>query len=147
MQQPTQFVIEEDRGTRWNRRGWLLSVLGWDGCLPLIVAISPAVLLFVIPERDLGELTVVIMVPIIAALVRAHHGRRQLEKHIGRATLGRQLFFGLAIAVLLLFEGLVGVLHCARDAPPSAWFTAGAIYLTYLCLIVPALRPRQAIDG
>ena len=71
MQQPTQFVIEEDRGTRWNRRGWLLSVLGWDGCLPLIVAISPAVLLFVIPERDLGELTVSIPFNDEAALASA----------------------------------------------------------------------------
>src|SRR5262245_42765028 len=74
-----------------NRRDWLLSVIRWDGCLPLLVAIAPAVVPFVIPGRDLAELTAVILVPIIAALVRAHHGYCQLEKYGGRATLGRQL--------------------------------------------------------
>ena len=130
-----------------NRRNWLLSVIGWDGCLPLLVATAPAFFPFVIRGRDLAELTAVIMAPIVAALVRAHHGRRQLEKYRGRATLGRQFLFGLAIAVLLLFEGLSGVLHCADGVPPSAWFTAGAIYLVYLSLMVPALRPEEAFDA
>lgn len=123
-----------------NRRDWLLTIIGWDGCLPLLVAIAPAFFPFVIPGRDLAELTAVIMVPIVAALVRAHFGYRQLEKYRGRATLGRQLLFGLAIAVLLLFEGLSAVLHCANVIPPSVWFTAGAIYLVYLSLMVPVLR-------
>jgi hypothetical protein len=49
--------------------------------------------------------------------------------------------------VLLLFEGLSGVLHCARGVPPRAWLTAAAIYLVYLCLVVTALRPRQLTNA
>jgi hypothetical protein len=33
--------------------------------------------------------------------------------------------------MLLLFEGFSGMLHCARGVPPSAWLTAGAMYLIY----------------
>jgi len=124
-------------------RKWLYSVIVWDGGLPLLVAASPALLPAILPRRDLAELTAVILVPIIAALIRAHHGRRQLEDRGIQATLGRQFLFGCAVAALLLFEGFSGILHCARGVPPSAWLTAGTIYLVYLCLVVPALRPRQ----
>lgn len=130
-----------------RRRDWLRSVIGWDGCLPLVVAAAPILLPAILPRRDLAELTAVILLPIIAALLRAHQGRRQLERCGNRATLGRQFLFGGAVAMLLLFEGFAGVLHCAQGVPPSAWLVAGAIYLAYLCLIVPALRPRRLADA
>jgi hypothetical protein len=87
------------------------------------------------------------MVPIVAALLRTHHGRRQLERCCGQATFVRQFLFGCAVVVLLLFEGFSGMLHCARGVPPSAWVTSGAMYLSYLGLVVPALRPRHLIDA
>ncbi len=124
-------------------RKWLYSVIGWDGGLPVVVAASPALLPAVLPQRDLAELTAVILVPIIAALLRAHLGRRQFEDRGIQATFARQLLFGFAIGALLLFEGYAGILHCARGFPPSAWLTAGTIYLVYLCLVALALRPRN----
>jgi mRNA-degrading endonuclease RelE of RelBE toxin-antitoxin system len=63
-----------------RRRDWLFSVIGWDGCLPVLVAASPTLLSSILPQRDLAELTAMIVVPIIAALLRAHHGRRQFER-------------------------------------------------------------------
>jgi hypothetical protein len=130
-----------------NRRKWLLSIIGWDGCLPLLVAISPTILPLFIAGRDLAELTAVILVPILAALVRAHQGRRQLDRRGARSTLGRQCVFGSAIVVLLLFEALVGVLSYAPDAPNSAWFAAGTLYLVYLGLIVRSLRPPRFVEA
>jgi hypothetical protein len=130
-----------------NRRDWLLSIIGWDGCLPVVVAIAPVILPIVIPKRDIAELTAVIMVPIIAALARAQHGYRQLEARWGHATLGRQFLLGCAVGMLLLFEGFSGALLCARGVPPSAWLTAGTFYLVYLGLIVLALRPRHLLDA
>lgn len=130
-----------------RRRDWLCSVLGWDGGLPVLVAFSPALLRAILPGPDLGELIAVILVPILAALLRAHHGSRQIERRFGgRVALGRQLLFGGAIVTLLLFEGLVGVLHHARDAPRSAWLAAGLMYFAYLGLVVPALRPDRLLD-
>ena len=99
-------------------RAWFRSVIAWDGCFPLLVSSSPMLLPAVLPQRDLTELTAVIGVPIVAALLRAHHGCRQLERRVGvRATLGRQFLFGCAIAMLLLFEGYSGMLHCAPGCP------------------------------
>src|SRR5262249_39976732 len=108
---------------------------------------APVFLPLVLPRRDLAELTAVIIVPIIAALVRAHHGCRQVEKCGGRATLGRQFLLGCAVGMLLLFEGFSGALLCARGVPPSTWLSAGVFYLAYLCLVVLALRPRHLVDA
>lgn len=130
-----------------GHRDWLYSIIGWDGCLPLLVMAAPTLLLLILPSRDLAELTAVIVVPIIAALLRAHHGYRQLENCGGRATSGRQFLFGCAIVLLLFFEGLSGVLHCARGVPASAWLTAGTLYLAYLGLVVLTLRPWHSIDA
>jgi len=113
----------------------------------MFVAASPTLLRAILPHRDLAELAAAILVPIIAALLRAEQGARQFESRGIPATLGRQFLLGCAIAALLLFESVSGVLHCARDEPPSAWLVVGAIYLAYLFLIVPALRPRHFADA
>jgi hypothetical protein len=135
-----------------SRRDWLCAIIGWDGCLPWLGAFSPALLEYVLPDRDLAELTAVLVIPIIAALIRTHQGYRQIAKRVGRASLGRaslgrQFLFGCAIILLLIFESFSGVMHCARGIPPSGWLIAGAIYLGYLGLIVTALRPRRLVDA
>jgi hypothetical protein len=40
-----------------TRHAWLFSIIGWDGCLPVLVSFSPTLLYFVLPGRDLVELT------------------------------------------------------------------------------------------
>ena len=116
-----------------SRRDWLLSVIGWDAGLPLVVASS-----FVV----LPELVAVILVPILAAVFRAHHARRQLVRRGIKVTLVRQLLFGCSLIALLLFESLSGILHFARGVPPYVWLAAGVLYLVYLCLVALALRPK-----
>jgi hypothetical protein len=130
-----------------SRRDWLRSIIGWDGCMPILVACASALLDFVLPDRDLAELTAVIVIPIVAALIRTQHGYRQIARCVGRASLGRQFLFGCAIVLLLFFEGVLGFVNSSRRAPPSGWLIAGALYLGYLALVVPALRPRRLVDA
>jgi hypothetical protein len=131
-----------------RRRDWLLSVIGWDGCLPVLVAFSPLFLPLVLPNRDLAEVTAVFLMPMAAALIRTQHGYRQIEKRVGRVSLGRQFLLGCAIVVLLVFEiGAAAAASSARKTPPSGWLLAAVSYLTYLVLIVRALRPQRLADA
>ena len=131
-----------------RRRDWLLSVIGWDGCLPVLVAFSPELLRLVLPDRDIAEVTSILVIPMVAALIRTQHGYRQIEKRFGRVSLGRQLLFGCAIIVLLVFEiGAAGATSSPRNTPPSGWLLAAVFYLTYLGLIVQALRPQRLVDA
>jgi hypothetical protein len=130
-----------------RRRDWLLSVVGWDGCLPVLVAFSPLILPLALPNRDLAEVTAVLLMPMLAALVRTQHGYRQLEKRFGRVSLGRQFLLACAIIVLLVFEISAGVVHSARGAPASGWILATAIYFVYLGLITLVLRPQHLVDA
>jgi hypothetical protein len=54
-----------------NGIGRFLHVLGWDGALPLLVASVPALLKSVLPKGHIALVTAAILVPILAALVRA----------------------------------------------------------------------------
>ena len=53
----------------------------------------------------------------------------------------RQAGMGIAIAILLLFEMLMGLLQAAPGAPLVAWGMAIGLYAIYLAVIVTALRP------
>lgn len=125
-------------------RAWFRSILTWDGALPVIAAITPIFLPQLLPSRDLAELIAVIGVPMLTALIRAHHGRRQLENISGETGLGCQFLFGMAILTLLPFEGLIAVLHFDLKMPSSAWLVAAGLYLSYLALIALATRPRSS---
>jgi hypothetical protein len=129
-----------------SRRDWLCSVVAWDGCLPLLVVLTQAMLPVVLPNRVLAELSAFIGVPLAAALLRAHHGCCHLQERGCGAALSRQLMFGCAIVCLLLFEGLIGMLHFAAGAPFWISFAAGGLYLVYLGVVVAVLRPRDVTE-
>src|SRR4051812_28952262 len=108
-----------------RKQAWLRNALGWDGVLPLLVALSLEILPLALPGRDMPELAAVLGVPMVAALIRAHQGGRQLEAICpGEPAWGRQLLFGLAIVLLLVFEGLVGLLRSVKNAGNLPWFLA-----------------------
>ncbi len=120
----------------------IVSFILWDGGLPLLVAIISGLLPVIIQQRDLGELLAVLVVPIVAALIRAHHGRRQLKRLGIRATYLRQFIFACSIVALILFEAAAAMCHVARGIPDGAWTIAAGLYLVYyLAFVVPALWP------
>jgi hypothetical protein len=126
-----------------NIRAWLLSAIAWDGVLPLVVLAAPFVAATVFPQNDAVEISAVILVPIVAALLRASSGWRQLVNvSRGHPSAIRQVLLAAAIAVLLLFEIGSGASHRA-NAPWSWWSVIGALYAAYLVLILAALRPGR----
>ncbi len=129
-----------------SREEWFWSAIGWDGFLPVAIASYPAIVCLAFPGNPAANFLMVVWVPIIAALFRAHHGYYQIEKRVGgRASLGRQFFLGCAIILLLVFESLSAALHGAAGAPPSVWLVAGVVYLCYLALTMIALRPARVV--
>lgn len=113
--------------------------------MPLIAASSRALLPWVVPGRDLPDLLAILFVPVVTALARAHRGNQQLAGLSSRPGIVRKLLLGFAIVILLLFDALVGILLCARDAPLATWLIAASVYVIYLLLVIPALRPARQV--
>lgn len=120
----------------------LLSVVGWDGVLPIAVGMSPVFAGVFFQKGHIAELAVAVLIPVVAALVRAYVGYQQLVHAFGGGPpLGRQAAMAIAITLLLMFEATSGVLTCADDEPPAAWLVPISLYLIYLTTIVLTLWP------
>jgi hypothetical protein len=119
-----------------------VQLFGWDGVLPVVVALGPIVARTIF-EKPPGLVVVfLIFAPPVAALIRAHLGWHQIARRCGgHAPLVRQLAMAAAIVLLLAFEGSVGVLAFADRLPPSAWWFPVGVYAGYLAMIIVALRP------
>jgi hypothetical protein len=122
----------------------MISALRWDGVFPWFVAVVSLIVSAAFPRNDLAEIAVIILLPIFAALVRAAKARGQLIAISDcRPTLARQAGFGIAIAALLVFEFLFGIL--LRAQPPwQAWWPVLILYAVYLTLILVSLRPNRS---
>lgn len=122
-----------------------LRLVGWDGALPLCVALGPVLVKTIWPKPPGAVGLVLVLAPPIAALIRAHIGWHQIANRCaGRAPWLRQIAMAAAIILLLAFEAAVGVLTFADDIPDSAWWFPTGIYAVYLLMITLALRsPRE----
>ena len=127
-----------------DRMSRTLAVVGWDGLLPMAVAAAPVMSRQVFQKGHIAEVVAAILVPVVAALIRAGVAHRQISEVCGgRVPLARQAAMSIAITLLLLFEASSGVLTCADDAPVSAWLVPASLYLAYLAylaVIIPTLR-------
>ena len=119
---------------KWTR------LLAWDGMLPAAIAAMPSLVKWLAPQNTLAELSVVVLVPIAAALMRAVVGYRELGE---APPTWRQLLLGVAIALLLLFEAATGLLSFADDAPPQAWLAPALMYACYISCIALAFAPHR----
>lgn len=122
----------------------LISIVGWDGTLPVLVAATPWLVRLGFPAGHLAEVVVAILLPIALALLRVHLGQEQLVRVCcGGPTWRRQLTLGVSISLLLLFEIAVMILYFAKDAPQSAWLAPLFLYSAYVITIWIALRPTR----
>lgn len=129
------------------RDSWRL-FLGWDGILPLGVAVIPALVKLLFPRNDLAEVGTFLLVPMGAALVRSVVGAKQIRRVCdGALPLMRQLLLAQAIVMLLLFEGMVCALVFAADEPALAWIYAVIPYLAYLATISFVFVPSRKKVG
>jgi|SRR6266446_1553982 len=114
----------------------VLQILGWDGALPLILALVPVVSRAIWPKPPVGVAGVLVLAPPVAALIRAHIGWHQIARRCGgRAPWWRQITMAVAILLLLVFEAAVGVLTFADGVPAWAWWIPIGVYAGYLAVI------------
>jgi hypothetical protein len=121
-----------------------LQILGWDGALPLLTALGPAVIRSLWPQPPWPASLFLVFAPPTAALIRTQIGWEQIAKRCGgRAPWLRQIAMAAAIVLLLAFEIVVSVLTFAKDLPASAWWFPVAFYAGYLVMVSFALRPSR----
>jgi hypothetical protein len=132
-------MSQQQAAPNWGQ--WVWTTLGWEGCLPLVAASSRAFLPWLIGDKGLAMLIAVFFVPLIAALVRAHRGKRQLESLLGRAGVWRQMVLAGAILALVVFEAGMAILIGNGGAGAEDWAVAAVVYFIYLILVALALWP------
>jgi hypothetical protein len=122
-------------------RSRVLSIVGWDGVLPVLVAFTPLLVRAMFPVGHIAEVLAAVLLPIVLALIRIRLGSLQLEQICGENVgWDRQLWFASAIILLLLFEMYVMILHFAKDEPLSAWLVSIVLLGAYVATIWIALR-------
>ena len=131
-----------------QRHGWLMWLLLWDGVLPVLVIACPWLLAVFLPGQEaLRALIALLMVPVVAAFLRADAGYRRLCVIMGgNPGIARQILLAGAIVMLLLLDGAVAALRLAKDEPPWVWLVPLGFYLVYLVLVALALRPVATDD-
>jgi len=146
-----------------KRPEWILSILSWDGCLPLVVILVPRMLELLFPAHQVAILAVgCLLLPFTAVMWRAHAGIDHLQRAVGGPPgLFREVVFALGIIALLLFEMGVGMIRFAQLAnrhahpkdrvenpvPPEAWLFVVAFFVVYLASILVALRPVEPLQA
>jgi len=135
-----QIPIERRRGSRGTFAGRFLRTIGWDGVLPPLVASAPLVVKLFFPNANVAKVLVITLVPVGAAITRAHFGVRQIARVCGgEVPFIRQMGMAGAIVLLLLFEAGVGVLTFSEDLPAEAWWFPIGFYTAYLVVIALVL--------
>jgi hypothetical protein len=119
----------------------LLQIAGWDGALPLVVALGPVLVRTICPKPPVAVGLFLVLAPPVAALIRAHIGWHQIAKRCGgHAPWLRQVAMAAAIVLLLVFEAAVGILTFNDNVPVDAWWIPVGFYAGYLVMISFALR-------
>jgi len=123
----------------------VLQILGWDGVLPLLIALAPPVCKAIWPKLPLVVGALLVLAPPVAALIRAHIGWHQIARRCGgNAPWWRQVTMAIAIILLLIFEAAVGILTFGDRLPPAAWSIPIGVYAAYFAVISLTLwTPRD----
>jgi hypothetical protein len=88
------------------------------------------------------------VIPVVAALTRAHMGSQQLARQFQDGPpVSRQFVFALAIIVVFFFEAVTCIFHCRGNQPLERWLIPLALYALYFLLAYVALRPCRSAEG
>ena len=129
----------------------LWASLTWDGILPLAVALFPLFVDTFFPPQQ-GQVhplafVACTLVPLAAAMARAHHAEGQIRKACeGKLPILRQFALAAAILVMGVFEVAVAVLTFMQQRPAQAWLIPLVAYALYLTIVSLALRPTRVAD-
>lgn len=123
---------------------WILTVLCWDGALPLAVFALPRLAMKVFPGRHgLMELTALV-IPICAFFFRGAHGFTRYRN--GGFRFWQTGLFVAAILLLALCDTVfilfVTIPNIAQD---SDWHVLWVIYLIYVTLMAITFFPARTV--
>lgn len=127
-------------------RGWALSLLCWDGLLPLAVIAAPKVVQFAMPMRQ-GALEITfVVVPVAAFVLRFVNGHMRFQS--GQMYLWQLAVFYLAIFLLFIIDAMLTMAQMVNGPVTSETVQClCAMYLIYLVLIAVALFPARALPA
>jgi hypothetical protein len=124
---------------------WGLTVLCWDGLLPVVVVGVPAIIAFALPKQDDLHVLANIAIPIVAFFVRCvmAHRHFQGEEHYG----WQGVIFVLAIFYLIFVETLLILFGDLRNGVRADdWYVLGLMYLVYLAMVGLSLFPFRRAE-
>ncbi|MHB1037359.1 MAG: hypothetical protein ACYC35_13730 [Pirellulales bacterium] len=127
---------------------WLLTVLAWDGLLPLFVFSVPFVVEILVPNRRGAVELVAVAVPIVAFVVRYAVGRRHIATHNFSPAVRRVQFcvFVFGICSLVMIDSVLMLTHVmpkgALKGSGVVWAVLFSVYLTSMLIAMfPGPRP------
>jgi hypothetical protein len=123
---------------------WALSVLCWDGALPLAVVAVPKLVSMIFANRQGAmELTFVI-VPVVAFVIRYLNGISRYRNH--QLYVWQLVVFFAAILLLFALDALLILALIVQNGPPESfwavWFTLYGIYFAVMAI---AMFPGRAL--
>lgn len=132
--------------TAW---GWLHRVLGWDGVLPVCVALLPAGFTHFFPDEPAGLTFLAAAIPIAAFFIRYRIGRGQIASHRTGPALRscQEVVFVAAILWLCLIDCFVIALNFAPAIPAEEWAAVGVGLVLYFVAMTFAMFPGRADDS
>jgi hypothetical protein len=141
-----QFERSEAATERTLRlRDWLLSVLCWDGLLPIAVLTIPNLVAFLFPGWQFGIVMLGVFGPVIALCVRFVVGWKRMRS--GQSYVWQLVVFTLAISALFLFEAFLlndQIGGGPKIADPTVLLV---MFLSYLTMMALALFPFRRGEG
>lgn len=133
---------------------WLARLLAWDGVLPAMVWAIPAVLNMILPDGELICLTLSILLPIAALLVRFSVGRAMIASN-GCSPLFRHVqivCLCVGLFILMCLDSLLIVL-LSLNLPGNPDREVGVViviflmgYLPYLAFLAVAMYPGASAE-
>lgn len=134
---------------------WFLRVLTWDGLLPAVVWAVPVLLMSVLPDGELLVLTLGVILPIVALIVRFYVGHAMIVRNrCGPWFRKLQVVcLGLGLFVLMCLDSLLITLFTLQldggNNPEDDWRVQLVIfamfYLPYLILLAVAMYPGRTV--
>lgn len=133
---------------RTHYRHWLLTLVTWDGLLPVLVLVTPAVVSFFFPNQREAREAVGILLPIVAFLVRFCIGLRHIKTNHCNEWLRRLQVVALILGLfqLVMIDSLVLLAHempIANFKDPAEFIVWGVIITIYLIPMAIALYPGR----
>jgi hypothetical protein len=133
---------------------WFLTVLTWDGLLPIVVIELPAIIQAIFPNQRVPVEISAVVLPITGVFVRIVMGRRHIASNDCGVVMRRVQFGFLCLGILALCL-IETVLILSRIMPKNfvfmhkedfiMWTVLGCTYLTCMTVAMYPGRSRPSV--